>query len=172
MVNQPAALDTSFWTVGHRADVVSYLFDYFVVHVPPAVRDEILAVDPDYPRRIYGYASLFRVLESRGLLPAELPAQAFRRFGRGEAEALALAQERGWWLLMNDSRPSLFAAQVGISTLSVPSFVFYLYEREVLSLASAELKLRIIAEYTSQSVMQPALQALDQLARARKEREE
>src|SRR3712207_3671185 len=111
---RPAALDTSFWTVGHRADVLQYLFEYFQVHVPPTVRGEILAVDARYPRRRYGNAELFRVLEGAGLIRSAAPSGVDTRFGRGEAEALALAQAHGWWLLINDRGPLLHARSLRI----------------------------------------------------------
>lgn len=164
--HQPAALDTSFWTVGHRADILHYLFAYFTVYVPPAVRNEITTVDPMYPRRRYGYAEVFRVLESRRLLHAATPARVSSQHGRGEAEAIALAQEHGWLLLVNDRRAFVAARSAGIAAIPVPSFIVFLYEQGVLSLASAEVKLRLIASYTSHSVLQPAREELQRLAKA------
>ena len=38
-----AVLDTSFWVVGHRVDVLTYLFRFFTVCVPEAVRAEVEA---------------------------------------------------------------------------------------------------------------------------------
>src|SRR6266705_6922006 len=55
-----AVLDTSFWVVGHRVDVLTYLFRFFTVCVPEAVRTEVLAPDPRYPHPVYGYQELFR----------------------------------------------------------------------------------------------------------------
>ena len=63
-----AVLDTSFWVVGHRVDVLSYLFRFFMVCVPDVVRDEVLAPDPRYPLRVYGYQEFFRLLEAQGAL--------------------------------------------------------------------------------------------------------
>lgn len=164
---QPVAIDTSFWTVGHRADVLQYLVEYFMLHAPPAVRREILAVDPVYPRRIYGYVAMFRAFEEFGALEIVTPSRPVGQFGAGEAEALALAQERGWWLLINDHRPYTFARRLGLQTTSVPSFIAYLYELEVLSLTSAERKLDLITAITSPTVIDPARQAIDCLARER-----
>ena len=48
-------LDISFWVVGHRVDVLTYLFRFFTVCIPEAVRAEVLAPDPRYPQRVYGY---------------------------------------------------------------------------------------------------------------------
>lgn len=167
---QPAVLDTSFWTVGHRAGVLPYLFRFFVVHVPPAVRREIMAVDPVYPRRVYGYVAMFQAFEELGALPEATPSRPTGRFGLGEAEALAVAEERAWTLLINDRCPSLFAAHAGIATLSVPTFIAYLYEVELLSLTSVGRKLDLIVSFTSPSLLGPVRQAVDRLARDRKEK--
>jgi hypothetical protein len=172
VAEEPAVLDTSFWTVGHRADVLPYLFDYFSIHAPPAVRDEILAADPTHPRRVYGYAALFRLLEEQGLLLVEEPAAPQLRFGLGEAAALALAGERQWRLLINDWRPMLSATQREIRVVSVPSFIFLLYEREVISLAGAQRKLDLIAANTSPAVIRPIRRILRRLARRRGERQQ
>lgn len=167
---EPAALDTSFWTMGHRADVIPYLLEYFEVHVPPAVRAEILAVDPRFPRRRYGYAEMFRVLEGRGLLPVATPSVVEGRFGLGEAEALALAGEHRWRLLINDYRPMESARQRGVRTVSVPSFILLLYDGAVISLLGAERKLELIAGNTSSAILDPARRVLDGLARAKGDR--
>lgn len=170
MTLHPAAFDTSFWTVGHRADVLQYALSAFAFRATPAVRAEILTPDPRFPRRRYGYAELYRLLESRGMLPVVEPATAGERFGRGEAEAIALAHEHGWWLLINDYRPRQYARGLGIRTITVPALIFRLYVQEMLSLTSAERKLDLIEAVTSQAVLSPVRQALDQLARLRKER--
>jgi predicted nucleic acid-binding protein len=164
-------LDTSFWTVGHRADVLPYVFEYFEVHVPSAVRDEILTADPIHPRRVYGYAALYRLLERLGILPVEPVMQPIHRFGRGEAEALALAEERGWWLLINDARPFQFAERRNMQVLSVPSFIGFLYERGILSPTSVESKVRLIQPLTGPEVLRPAQRHIDRITRSRRELE-
>ena len=166
---QLAVLDTSFWTVGHRADVLPYLFEFFTVHVPSAVHAEILAPDRHYPRRRYGYAALFALLERYGVLGVSLPARVEPHFGRGEAEAIALARERGWWLLINDSRPHQAAHERGIEVLSVPAFIRYLFEEAILSAASARRKLELITPVTSETILRPARQAMAVLAASRGE---
>ena len=170
MAEQRAAFDTSFWTVGHRADVLQYTFSSFGLRAPPAVREEILTPDPRFPRRKYGYAELYRLLEGRGLLPVVEPTTVGDRYGRGEAEAIALAQEHGWWLLINDYRPRQYARSLGIRTVTVPALIFRLYVQEAISVASAERKLDLIESVTNQAVLSPVRHALDQLAHARKER--
>jgi hypothetical protein len=138
--------------------------------VPPAVRDEILTTDLLFPRRRYGYAELYRVLEACRLLPVVEPSSVEQRFGRGEAEALALAREHGWWLLINDYQPLVQADSSGIFTVSVPAFVQTLYETGLISLASAEQKLTIVGPVTSGAILMPAEAEIRRLARQRRER--
>src|SRR5262249_51090487 len=68
-----AVLDTSFWVIGHRVDVLSYLFRFFTVCVPDAVRHEVLSPDSRYPMRVYGYQEFFRLLEAQGALHIRNP---------------------------------------------------------------------------------------------------
>jgi predicted nucleic acid-binding protein len=172
VVEQPSVVDTSFWTVGHRADVIPYLFDIFIVHVTPAVRAEVLAPDRHFPLRRYGHAELFRLLESRGLLPAATPSHVEARFGLGEAEAIAMARERGWRLLINDYRPLDHATKNGIRTMSVASFILLLYARGTISLSSADRKLELINNNTSPKIMEPAQAILTRLAVRKGERQQ
>jgi hypothetical protein len=56
----------------------------------------VLAPDPRYPHRVYGYQELFRLLESQGVLSTRNPTQRVLQFHAGEAAALALARDEGW----------------------------------------------------------------------------
>ena len=170
MEKQSAVMETSFWVLGHRVDVLSYLFRFFTVFVPEEVRDEILTPDPRYPQRVYGYQEMFRLLEGQGLLSIRSPTQSLPQFHAGEAAALALAEEKGWWLLINEQRPLTFARQRGMVAVTVPEFIVYLYEAHVLSYRSVLSKLDGIAPNTGQQVMQAARSAFDALARSREER--
>jgi predicted nucleic acid-binding protein len=165
-----AVLDTSFWVVGHRVDVLTYLFRFFTVCVPEAVRAEVLAPDPRYPQRVYGYQELFRLLEAQGVLATRNPTQRVPRFHAGEAAALALARDEGWWLLLNEQRALTFARQHSIKAVTVPEFIVYLYDVQLLSARSAMVKLDGIAANTGQRVMQAARDAFVALAQRRGER--
>jgi len=68
MEKQSGVMETSFWVLGHRVDVLSYLFRFFTIFVPDAVCIEVLASDPRYPQRVYGYQEMFRLLQNQGLL--------------------------------------------------------------------------------------------------------
>jgi predicted nucleic acid-binding protein len=165
-----AVLDTSFWVIGHRVDVLPYLFRFFTLCVPDAVRDEVLAPDPRYPLRVYGYQEFFRLLEAQGALLMRNPRQRVPQFHAGEAAALALAQDEGWWFLVNEHRALRLARQQGIKAVTVPEFIVYLYEVQLLSLRSARTKLDGIAANTGQRSLQAAREALAALAQQRGER--
>jgi len=165
-----AVLDTSFWVLGHRVDVLVYLFRFFTLCGPDAVRAEVLAPDPRYPLRVYGYQEFWRLVEAQGLLTIQNPTQRIPQFHAGEAAALALAQEAGWWLLINEQRALTYARQQGIKAVTVPELVVYLYEAQVLSYRSALAKVEGLAANTGPRVMQPARAALAQLAQHRGER--
>ena len=79
-IRQTAVLDTSFWVLGHRADVLTYLFRFFVVVVPSAVQTEIQAHGPRYPQRVYGYQELFGLMKRQGILTIRDPVQPLGQF--------------------------------------------------------------------------------------------
>lgn len=162
-------METSFWVLGHRADILSYLFRFFTVFAPQAVCAEILAPDPRYIQRVYGYQEMFRLFEDQGLLTTHNPTESLPQFHAGESEALALALEERWWLLINEQRALEFARQRGIKAVTVPEFIVYLYEADILSYRSVLDKLEGIAYNTGQRVMQAARQTLIALAQSRGE---
>jgi predicted nucleic acid-binding protein len=170
MQKQSAVMETSFWMLGHRVDVLSYLFRLFTVVVPEAVRVEVLAADPRYPQRVYGYQEMFRLLEDQGALAIRNPTQRLPQFHAGEAAALALAQEEAWWLLINEQRALTFARQRGLKAVTVPEFIVYLYQARLLSYRSALTKVDALAPNTGQRVMQAARQTFLPLAQRRGER--
>lgn len=170
MEKPPAVMDTSFWVLGHRVDVLSYLFRFFTVYVPTAVREEVLAPDPRYPQRVYGYQEIFRLLDAQGSLLLRNPTQPMPQFHAGEAAALALALEEGCWLLLNEQRALTFARQRGVQVVTVPEFIVHLYEVSLLSYRSAQAKLDGIAANTGLRVMQAAQHTFVTLAHRRGER--
>ena len=170
MEKQAAVIDTSFWVLGHRVDVLSYLFRFFTVSVPDAVRQEIVASDPRYPRRRYGYQEMFELLETQGVLVRRNPAQPLLQLHSGEAAAVALALEESWWLLVNEQRALTLARQRGLKAVTVPEFIVYLYQVELLSARSAQAKLDGIAANTGHRVMRAARDEFETLAQSRGER--
>lgn len=169
MEKQNAVIDTSFWVLGHRGDVLPYLFRFFTLFVPETVRIEILTPDPRYPQRVYGYQEMFSLLEGQGMLTIRNPNQSVPQFHAGEAAALALAQQERWWLLINEQRALDFARRQDIKAVTVPELIIYLCETRILSQRSAQQKLDGIASNTGRQVMQAARQALGTLAETRGE---
>lgn len=170
MKQQTAVMETSFWVLGHRIDVLSYVFRFFTLFVPEAVRTEVLAPDPRYPQRVYGYQEMFCLLEGQHLISRRNPRQSLPQFHAGEAAALALALQEGWWLFLNEQRALTFARQQGIKAVTVPEFVVYLYQANLLSYRSTLNKLDGIASNTGPQVMQAARQAVQGLAKQRGEK--
>ncbi len=169
MKKQNATIDTSFWVLGHRVDILSYLFRFFTLFVPEAVREEILAPDPRYRQRIYGYQEFFALLEEQAMVTIRNPDQSMPQFHAGEAASLALARQEGWWLLINEQRALDFARRQEIKAVTVPELLIYLYEVKILSYRSAQQKLDEIASNTGRQVMLAARQALETLADTRGE---
>ena len=167
MKKQEAVLDTSFWVLAHRADVLAFLFRFFAVVVPSAVQTEIQARDPRYPQRVYGYQELFSLMKQQGVLTIRDPVQPLGQFHAGEAAALALALEENMWLLVNEQSALRFARQHGLKALTVPEFTVYLYEIELLSLRSVQDKLDMISANTGKALMDAARQAVQSLAQSR-----
>lgn len=84
--------------------------------------------------------------------------------------ALALAEEEGWWLFINEQRPLTLARQRGIKAVTVPELIVYLYQAQILSYHSPANKLDGIAANAAQIVMQAARQSLEALAQSHRER--
>src|SRR5438105_2413623 len=98
-----AVLDASFWINAVRMNLVHYLTDYFDLCAPPRVVDELMALQylPHPPRS----TTLFQELLQRRLIETKSSTQTFGRFDVGENEAIALAREHGWVLLIDNSAP-------------------------------------------------------------------
>ncbi|MEE3257908.1 MAG: hypothetical protein VX293_01740 [Candidatus Latescibacterota bacterium] len=112
-------METSFWGLGHRADILSYIFRFFTICVPKAVRLKVLAPDPRYPQRVYGYQEMCRLMEEQGALELRNPTRSLPQFHAGEAAALALALEKQYWLLINEQRALVFARQQEVRAVTV-----------------------------------------------------
>jgi hypothetical protein len=93
-------LETSFWIVAYRAEVVVNCLDFFELIVPGPMEEEILARQAWAPRREYPYATLFRHLRREMRDPPSPAPDPLPSFGRGEAAAIPLALELGAVLLV------------------------------------------------------------------------
>jgi len=134
---QNASLDTSFWAIASQIGIVPYLFDFFRVHFTQAVAAEIVTTDAEKTALVYPQAILFQVLREDGRLHQAEPEEPLRVYGAGEASAIALALERRWILLINDSRPLQFAHSIGLRCVSVPEFCVLLFTQGKITEAAA-----------------------------------
>jgi hypothetical protein len=147
-----------------------YLFRFCTVCVPVGVRHAVLSPDPRYPLRVYGYQEFFRLLQAQGALLIRNPVQRVAQLHVGEAAALALARDEGWWLLINAQRALTCARQQGIKAVTAPEFVVYLYEVRLLSWRSTQGTLDGLAAHTGQRLMPAARDTVVALAQQRGER--
>ena len=156
-----AVLDTSFWTLAYRAEVVANCIDLFQIIVPGAVEAEIRSRRVDAPRREYPYATLFRHLRDKMVDPPTDAQAPLSRFGAGEAAVIPLAQSLGAHLLINERRATAYAASVGIVPVTVPDVVVALRLRGIISSRAARRKLDVIADNTAPDLVDEARSVLD-----------
>ena len=165
MVIQNASLDTSFWVMACQIGVVPYLFDFFRIHYCQAVANEIVTTDPEVTTLIYPQAMLFQVMRDDGRLHLAEPEKPLHMYGVGEAHAIALARERDWVLLINDSRPLQFAQSIGILCVSVPEFCVLLYTQGKITEVAALGYLKRLRSTTSLRLLNRAEQVINEFAR-------
>jgi predicted nucleic acid-binding protein len=159
----PAVLDTSFWVLGYRAEFAANCLDLFDIIVPAAVEAEIMASHPSTPSREYPYATLFRHLGDKFRKP-EVDVSPLRIFGRGEAEAIALAKQLDVILLINESPGAHFARNMAVDVVTVPAVVVLLRSHGVISDRAARGKLMLISPNTASAIIEDALRVLDTLS--------
>jgi len=156
-------LDTSFWIGAYRAEVAANCLDYFEIVVPRAVEGEIRSVQEENPAREYPHATLFRQLRSQMRDPPLAPHPSRSVLGAGEAEAIAIAAGLGSALLINEGRGARYAANRGITVVTVPGMVVALRARNVISDRAARSKLELIESITPRTMIAEAVSALDSL---------
>ena len=164
-----ASLDTSFWNRASEVGVAPYLFQFFRVYYCSAVKQEIISTDPDETTLIYPQAMLFQVFDEDKRLHQAEPEHPLRRFGAGEAHAIALALERNWVLLINDNNPLLFARALGIPCVSVPAFCLFLYQSQKITYAACQGYFRRLANTTSAALIAEAEATVHKIAITRGE---
>jgi predicted nucleic acid-binding protein len=161
-----ASIDTSFWNIAARVGVVPYLFEFFRIHYCQAVYDDVVTTNPQETALVYPQAMLFQLLREDGRLHHVDPLNPLTRFGKGEAHALALAQERGWVLLINDVRPLTLATNFGIPVVSVPAICVLLAAEGRITSSAASGYLRRLRPTTSPRLIEQAERVIDALDRA------
>ncbi|MBI4631447.1 MAG: hypothetical protein HY740_06995, partial [Chloroflexi bacterium] len=118
--------DSSFWINAFRAKVIDFLPDYFMLHVPSVVVEEI-------ERPIASIKSpsdagkLFREWREGQRITLEEPTHPLDGFDVGENFALALAIERRLPILLDDRAPYNQAITRGLTVVSSAGFVVLLY---------------------------------------------
>ena len=162
-----ATLDTSFWINAFRAGLLEWLGELFRLAVTDAVREEIR-----YPVRHLGVPSPdTAVLEewlAGGKLRQENPKRALPWFGPGEAAAIALAEEQGYFLLMDDGRPYQYAKSRGIRVIGTPDLVVVLYDGQKVTLQEARVRLGSLLGVSAR-IVEAASALLEAVARERGE---
>jgi predicted nucleic acid-binding protein len=167
-VEQPyATLDTSFWITAFRAGLLIAPVGLFHLAVTDTVVEEIR-----YPARHLGVPSPdIIVLEewlASGKLRRENPRRALPLFGLGEAAAIALAEEQGYFLLMDDGRPYQFAKGRGLQVVGTPDLAVVLYDRQHITLQEVRTMLRSLLGISTH-IVEGAGALLEAIARAREE---
>lgn len=165
MVRVPAALDSSFWTAAHRADVLGQCLSRFELNVPRAVARE-LTFDPARQSWAYESQKQFRHLHGEVWFPRSEPPPIDYRHP-GEAAAIALALERGWVLLCNDRAACSEAAKRVATYVTAPDFIAFLCEHRELTLADAHDRLHAIRAITARQFVEGAEAQLDRLRAVR-----
>ena len=165
-----ASIDTSFWNIASQIGVVPYLFSFFRVYYCQSVESEIVTTNPDETPLIYPQAMLFKVMQEDGRLHrCSDPERPLSRFGAGEANAIALAQERGWILLINDYRPLQLAQSLNIQCVSVPDFCVFLYAEQKITYRAVKGYLHRLAPTTSPKLLRASEHVADEIAKERGE---
>jgi predicted nucleic acid-binding protein len=85
-------------------------------------------------------------------------------FGRGEAEAIALAAQLGAVLLINERPGAHYAQNLGLLVATVPSVIVLLRAQGIFSDNAARQKLKLISANTAPNIIDQATLALDGLS--------
>jgi len=156
-----AVIDTSFWIHSYRSGLFAYLFDYLDIYVPEAVAHEAMPTIPSLPTVVLPNVQLFKLLVRANLIHVktltDVPSLAFHV---GETEAIALAQQSGYALLIDDYEPFMYATQHGIQTLCLADFVVQLNYDKVITLQMARKHLEALKNELRDSLITRALARL------------
>lgn len=167
MDKRDAALDASFWINSHRAGILDFLPSYFNLFVPSVVVEEIEC--PSSKTGLLAAAGrLFRTWRETGRLIVQDPAQPVGQFDPGENAAIALARERSYVLLIDDSTPYHAARSQGLLVAKSPDLVVMLYDHGKLNYEAARSAIHHLR--VDKHLTRSALIALERLVRAKGEK--
>lgn len=156
-------LDASFWINADRSGLTRYLLDYFELSTPPMVADELTRSQAPQPRPAQATFVFWR---DRGDIRVIAPQTSFERFDAGENEAIALARERDWALLIDDAAPRHFSrGPLRLRVIDSPAFAVFLYDQGRLSYVEAIGAL--LRSHAGRGMVNEALVVLETLARRR-----
>lgn len=125
-----AALDTSLYVHCFFADLIAYLFDDYEVYATDSVIAEATPALPGLPTVVLPNVKMFRLLQQLGAIkrqhPTDVPSLPY---GQGENEAIGLAVERKYMLLIDDYEPLKHARTLGITTVTTADLVVSLNQK-------------------------------------------
>lgn len=163
-----AVVDTSFWSAAVHVGVDAYLpifFDRPLLAPTAVIREVEREGRPDNPR-LREDQQRFRVAMEDGRIARRDPTQPYRLFGPGEAACLGLAIELGAVLLVNEAAAYREAGRLGLRAVTVPEMVVRLAQRGHISKRRAHAMLDVLAETTSDAIIEQARRAVDKEASA------
>jgi predicted nucleic acid-binding protein len=158
-------LDASFWINAVRAGIVASLTDYFSLAVPPRVAAELTTLlgvpHPPAP------SVIFQEWQQRGLIESVAPERMVEQFEAGENEAIALARERGWVLLIDNSAPRDWSrGPLGLRVVDSPAFAVFLYDQGRLDYQ--EVTAALARSQAARRIVREALILLAEVARRKR----
>jgi predicted nucleic acid-binding protein len=163
-----AVLDASFWINAERSGLLGHLHDFFRLWAPPIVVQELIGPFPDVGTSETDVRE-FGAWVERGDVQVEAPLGSFGAFDAGENQAIALARERGWVLLIDDAQPRHFSRGVlGLTVIDSPAFTVLLYDQGRLDRAQAIQALN--RSQAGQRLRREALVAIEILGRKKEGR--
>lgn len=157
-------LDTSFWTVGFKVGLLGNSMRAFSIVVPAAVEAEIRCADVRFPQRLYPDTALFEQVRDHFQSPPDPEPGPLKRFGRGEAAAIALSMSDRAALLINDRRPAELARNLDMSVVTCPGMIVVARSQELIATHMAPAMLRMCAQHgTAPAIVDEALRLLEAL---------
>lgn len=158
-MKQNVALDASFWINISGLSFHSFLKDYFRLFVCGEVEREILYPITDLKIEPFD-AAVFSQWVQEGAITRENPTQFRKTFQVGESQAISLAREKGYVLLIDDSNPYNYARKVGIKVVGSPDFAVFLFSQGRLDFETASNRLRMLEGRVKRTIVDRASQML------------
>lgn len=166
MLKPNASVDASFLINLCAGEIADYIFGYFHLYATRSVTTEIR-----YPLDALGIdtssVSQFNFWVANQAITIEDPAQSVDWYQRGENDAIALAQERGYFLLIDDAHPYHRAKSVGLRVVGSAEFAVLLFDHKKLTQEAATTAIKRIRINKQQRRF--ALTFLESLARSKEE---